>query len=82
VSDSFEDALKIVIEEPYVTTNGIKFVRKVAPATQKYLNDFNNDLLVNKINLGNADAKIYAKDNKFKAEIYNLEAMNKIFRNL
>ena len=51
MSDAFKDVLEIVKKEPYVTINGTRFVRKVVPATQKYLNDFNNDLLVNKINL-------------------------------
>ena len=80
MSDAFKDVLEIVKKERYVTINGTRFVRKVVPATQKYLNDFNNDLLVNKINLSSKDAKSYAKDNKFKVEVYNLEAMNKIFR--
>lgn len=82
MSEDFDDVLKVVTDEPYVTIEGTRFVRKVAPATQEYLNNFNNDLLVNKIKLGNADAKIYAKDDKFKVEIYNLESMNKLFRNL
>jgi predicted HicB family RNase H-like nuclease len=77
---TYEDALLIVNEELYTIRDGVRFVKKVVPETQKYLNEFNNDLLNNRYKLYNENAKDYALDGKFKPEEYRLSLMNEIFK--